>query len=590
MTGALWLLAALLPLAMAGVLGVSHRGATATTHSVAERLVHWSPLTLIPAGVIAVIGNPEPFAVDWLILGTVVGIDVISRALLLVAVLLYGAACVAVTWRGDERAPELIAYLLVSFVGNAGVYVAQDLITFYASFALMSFAAVGLVVHDRTPEARRATRIYLVLAVVSETAILIGLMLVAGTGARLVLDVPAAVADSPTRVLTVVLLIIGFGLKAGLFTLHVWLPLAHPAAPPPASAVLSGAMVKAGLVGWLRFLPLGEVEMRTVGEVLVVLSLVGAFIAVPMGVVQRNAKVVLAYSTISQMGFVGAAVGVALHSPALAPACITATVIYAVHHGLAKGALFLGVPVWKHHATGARRHLVTGGMVLAGLAVVGAPLSSGAIGKYAVKEAISGSTVLGLDLVTLLPLVATGSTILLVRLGWLLNRTELEPLHPREDPELPAWLVLVVTSATVPWVLTELWVPLEAVPRLEPVTVWDATWPVLLGLAVGLVLWRRSPAAVPDRPETLPPGDLLVIAERGAARGGQVLTRALAAVGARRDAAVTGLQRAGHALGGTARAAERGERGLGRWASSGVAVLVVLVAAIAAVVLGEDAR
>ena len=587
MIGALWLLAALLPLVAAAVLGVSHRGRTARARAFADALVRWSPLALVPAGVIALVGDPEPVVADWLVLGTVVGLDVISRALLLVAVLLYGAACVAVTWRGDPRAPELTAYLLVSFVGNGGVYVAQDIVTFYGSFALMSFAAVGLVIHDRTAEARRATRVYLVLAVVSETAILVGLLLVAGTGARLLADVPPAVADSSTRTLIVILLILGFGLKAGLFTLHMWLPLAHPAAPPPASAVLSGAMVKAGLVGWLRFLPLGEVEMRTVGEVLVVLSLLGAFLAVPVGAVQRNPKVVLAYSTISQMGFVGAAVGVALIAPALAPACITATVIYAVHHGLAKGALFIGVPVWKHHATGARRRLVIGGMVLAGLAVVGAPLSSGAIGKYAVKEAISGTTVLGIDLVALLPLVATGSTILLVRLGWTLQNTELEPLDPRADPELPAWLVLVVTSATVPWVLTDLWVPIEAVPRLEPVTVWDATWPILIGLAVGAALWRWPPAADRDRPERLPPGDLLIPAERVVAAGGLVLARAVGAVGAGRAGAVVAMTRAAHTLGGTARAAERGEHGLGRWAVNGVATLVILALVVLAVVLGE---
>ena len=583
MIGTLWLSAVLLPLVGAVALGLTHRGRSPRSRTVATSLVRWSPITLLPAGAIAVIGDPDPVVADWLVLGTVLGLDVVSRALLLVAVLLYGAACVAVTWRNDERAPELIAFLLVSFVGNAGVYVAQDLVTFYAGFALMSFAAVGLIIHDRTEAARRATRVYLVLAVLSETAILLGLLLVAGTGARLVADAPAAVATSPMRSLTVVLLVIGFGLKAGLFTLHVWLPLAHPAAPPPASAVLSGAMVKAGLVGWLRFLPLGEVEMRTVGEILVVLSLLGAFLAVPVGMVQRNPKVVLAYSTISQMGFVGAAVGVALHSPALAPASITATIIYAVHHGLAKGALFLAVPVWKHHGTGLRRHLVTAGIILAGLAVVGAPLSSGAIGKYAVKEAISGTTVLGLDLVSLLPFVATGSTILLVRLGWLLHRSELEPLDPRDDPELPAWLVLVLTSATVPWLLTDLWVPLESVPRLEPVTLWDATWPVLIGLVLGAVLWRWGPTADLGRPERLPPGDLLIPAERAVASGGRLLARTVGAVATQRDRLLEGAARSGAALGRAAAAAETAESGLRRWTVNGVATLLVLGLLVVAV-------
>jgi formate hydrogenlyase subunit 3/multisubunit Na+/H+ antiporter MnhD subunit len=583
----LWLLAVLLPIAGAVSLGVTHRGRSVRSRAVATGLVRWSPLALAPAGLIAVIGDTEPVVADWLVLGTVVGLDVISRALLLVAVLLYGAACVAVTWRNDERAPELVAYLLVSFVGNAGVYVAQDIVTFYACFALMSFAAVGLIIHDRTGEARRATRVYLVLAVVSETAILIGLMLLAGTGARLVVDAPAALAQSSTRLLTVVLLIVGFGLKAGLFTLHMWLPLAHPAAPPPASAVLSGAMVKAGLVGWLRFLPLGEAEMRTVGEALVIISLLGAFLAVPVGVVQRNPKVVLAYSTISQMGFVGAAVGVALHTPELAPASITATIIYAVHHGLAKGALFLGVPVWKHHSTGRRRYLVTAGLIVAGLAVVGAPLSSGSIGKYAVKEAVAGTTVLGVDLVALLPFVATGSTILLMRFGWLLYRTELDPLDPRADPELPAWLVLVVTSATVPWVLTDLWVPLESVPSLEPVTVWDATWPVLIGLAVGALLWRWPPAADPDRPEWMPPGDLLVPAERAVTRGGVLLSRTVDGISARRDRLALGLLRTGHVLGHAAQAVERRERDLGRWTVNGTVTLVLLAILVASVALGQ---
>ena len=581
----LWLLAALLPLAAAAVLAATHRAKSPASTATTARLVQWAPAALVPAAVLALLGPEEPLEASGLILGTVVGLDVISRALLLVAVLLYGAACIAVTWRHDERAPELIAYLLVCFVGNAGVYVAGDLVTFYTCFALMSFAAVGLVIHDRSEDARRATRVYLVLAVISESAILVGLLLIGAAGGSLIADAPGVVADSANRTLIAALLIVGFGLKAGLFTLHVWLPLAHPAAPPPASAVLSGAMVKAGLVGWLRFLPLGEVEMRTTGTILLVLSLLGAFAAVPLGAVQRNPKVVLAYSTISQMGFVGAAVGVALVSPALAPACITAVVIYAVHHGLAKGALFIGVPVWKHHGTGGRRHLVIAGMIVAGLAVVGSPFSSGAIGKYAVKEAVRGTTLLGLDLVHLLPLVATGSALLLIRLGWLLRHTDLEPLRPQEDPELPAWLSLVLLSATVPWVLTDRWVPLEAVPGLEAVTIWDATWPVLIGVVVGGLLWRFHPGPDHD-PDLVPPGDLLIPAERLVARGGDLLTRSAGMVGA---ATTTGLGLVGRSkdsLLAIGQAAQRRERDLGSWVPSGLATLAVLAAVLLAALLG----
>lgn len=583
MIATLWILSAIAPLLTAAALGATHRARSSATTTTTSILVRWAPLALLPAGVLAILGPDSLAEAPWLVLGTVVGLDVISRALLLVAVLLYGAACVSVTWRHDERAPELIAYLLVCFVGNAGVYVAADVVTFYLCFALMSFAAVGLVIHNRTDRARRASRIYLVLAVASEAAILIGLLLVAAAGSRLISDAPAAVANSPHRTLTVALLIIGFGLKAGLFSLHVWLPLAHPAAPPPASAVLSGAMVKAGLVGWLRFLPLGWVDLRTAGAILVVLSLLGAFLAVPAGVLQRDPKAVLAYSTISQMGFVGAAVGVALMSPALAPACITATVIYAVHHGLAKGALFIGVPVWKHHGTGARRHLVTTGLIIASLAVVGGPFSTGAIGKYAVKEAIDDTSVLGLDLVSLLPFVATGSTVLLMRLMWLLKWADLEPLAPQEDPELPAWLILVVTSATIPWLLTNRWVPLADVPGLEGITLWEASWPVLLGLGVGALAWRFAPRR--EGGGALPPGDLVVPIERLAAVGGTALSRVGDAASATRSL-VSG-RRAGawDQILDAGRASQRREESLSGWQLSGLAILAVLAVLITVAVI-----
>ncbi|OXS82829.1 proton-conducting transporter transmembrane domain-containing protein [Kocuria marina] len=89
-----------------------------------------------------------------------------------------------------------------------------------------------------------------------------------------------------------VLLFIGFRGKAGLVPLYVWLPLAHPAAPPAASAVLSGAMVKAGLVGWLRLLPLGQHErgLEVLGWVLLALALIGAFLAVVVGVPQETPR------------------------------------------------------------------------------------------------------------------------------------------------------------------------------------------------------------------------------------------------------------------------------------------------------------
>ena len=97
----------------------------------------------------------------------------------------------------------------------------------------------------------------------------------------------------------------------GLVPLHVWLPLAHPAAPMPASAVLSGAIIKAGVIGLIRFLPLdGSLADWSAG--LTSLGLVTAFYAVAVGITQANPKTVLAYSSVSQMGFVAAVLGAGL--------------------------------------------------------------------------------------------------------------------------------------------------------------------------------------------------------------------------------------------------------------------------------------
>ena len=111
--------------------------------------------------------------------------------------------------------------------------------------------------------ARRAPgapgRVYVSLAVLGEAFLLMGFVLLAAAtpgGSLLIRDAVAALPASPWRESTLLLLILGFGLKIGLVPLHVWMPLAYPAAPIPAAAVLSGAAVKAGVIGLIRFLPL----------------------------------------------------------------------------------------------------------------------------------------------------------------------------------------------------------------------------------------------------------------------------------------------------------------------------------------------
>ncbi|WP_040895588.1 proton-conducting transporter transmembrane domain-containing protein [Yaniella halotolerans] len=529
------LIAALIPLA-----GVARPAVRDTARRV---LAIGAPAAILPSIAAAIAGPGTELDVPWLLFGVTFAVDTISRGLLLIGALLYGAALMSISWaklRNTEKAfGTLSAFLLASYTGNIGVYLAADTISFYLSFAVMSFSAVGLIVHYRAPESYRATAIYLIMTVISETALLAGLLLTAHIGGNILSDAPEAVLASERTGLILTLLLIAFGVKAGTAPLHVWLPLAHPAAPPAASAVLSGAMVKAGMVGFLRFFPLqtdnsaaGDTAatLEIFGWVLMILSLLGAFAAALIGVAQTDGKVVLAYSTISQMGFIGALIAAGLLDRTLAEDTVDAAVLYAVHHGLAKGALFLGVPVIKHYGRGLSGIVVTIGMVGAGFAVAGAPITSGGIGKYVSKDAVEGLKIAGVGLEYILPLVATGSIVLLLRFLWVVLTEQRDPQRSL-DGELLAWLGVCIAGIVVPWMIGAQWSPLSLPEWADPQTLWDSTWPIGLGLALGGIFWWLSkrgwlPRRERDQP-AIPAGDLVAAEESWARilqdRGGAAL-------------------------------------------------------------------
>lgn len=269
------------------------------------RLAPWAPL----AGLMLALTAPADPHLD--LLGTSLGLDDTGRLFLLFTALVWLlAGWFAHGWlRDDAGKHRFWAFFLAAQAGNIGVCLALDAASFYLLFALMTFAAYGLVVHSGTVEALRAGRMYLTMAVLGEALLVAGMLLAvdAADTHRL-----ADLAASPLAGPAAVLLIAGFGIKVGVPLLHMWLPLAHPVAPVPASAVLSGVMLKAGLLGWLRFLPLGTHALPEAGAVLMVAELAAMFLGVGAGLAQRNPKVLLAYSSVSQMGFMTLGVGAGL--------------------------------------------------------------------------------------------------------------------------------------------------------------------------------------------------------------------------------------------------------------------------------------
>lgn len=600
--------ALLLPLLVAGLivfsfapLNSSTAGGSGDSAGLALRRTAtvFAPLAVLPAAALSVLAEPTAsWKLDWMLFGTVLAVDPVARSLVLVASLLFGAGLMAVTWvklrgeRGAEpRTTALSAFMLVCFTGTIGTFLAADVVTFYLAFAVMSFSAVGLVFHYRTESARRATRIYLVMSVLSETAILAGLILTSAAGGYLLADAPAAIAGSDHTGLIVALLLIGCGVKAGTVPLHIWLPLAHPAAPPAASAVLSGAMVKAGLVGWLRLFGGSEAHaLVTAGWVLLAVALLGSFAAALIGVLQDDPKVVLAYSTISQMGFITVLVAVGMINPGLSEATLAAAVLYAVHHGLAKGVLFLGVPVMEHRGGGIWGALVLIGMAGAGLAVAGAPLTSGAYGKYVSKEAVEDVSALGpglghlLSLDQVLPLVATGSTLLMMRFAFVMFSKEVHPRRP--DAELFSWLGVCAAGVSLPWLIGQWWIPQAGEFSWEASALWDASWPIVLGLLLGAAVWwaaytKKLPSWVRADGALVPPGDV-VVPEEALIRRASCATVSLLE-GAHRFTSMTREQTAvstGSAAAWFRANTQRAETAISGWQGSGVVILLLLSTAV----------
>jgi multicomponent Na+:H+ antiporter subunit A len=453
---------------------------------------------LAPAGATLVLPEP-PFRMT-------LALDVPGAMLLGGAALLWmvGGAYASAFLRGDPNAGRFAEWWLLTLAGNLGVFLAADLVSFYLTFSMVSLAAYGLIVHDGSPSSRRAGIIYVGLAVLGEAVLLLAFVFMAAAtpdGSLLIRDGVAALPTSPWRGTALVLLILGFGLKIGLVPLHVWMPLAYTAAPIPAAAVLSGAAVKAGVIGFIRFLPLG-VAMPEWGEALAAAGLFSAFYGVLVGLTQENPKTVLAYSSVSQMGLLAAALGMALVAGDTGAALGVS--FSAVHHVLVKGGLFLALGVAA--TAGVRLWPVLIPAAVLSLGLGGLPLTGGALAKLAIKAQFSDGVV-----GTLATLSAAGSTLLMLHfLRRLVQTAPRVSKAPSPAGLTWPWLVMAFAAVAVPWALYPTAESETSLEVLTPGTLWGALWPVLIGVALSAGLWRWGHRLLPRVPE----GDVVVVGER----------------------------------------------------------------------------
>jgi hydrogenase-4 component B len=252
------------------------------------------------------------------------------------------------------------------------VALARNVLTFLFLWEAMSLASYFLVMteHERE-DTVRAGWVYFVMTHAGFAALFLGFLLLArATGTMDFADWGAAAAklDPTSRNLIFILLALGFGSKAGVIPLHVWLPLAHPAAPSHVSALMSGVMIKLGVYGIARvaFDWLGAGPVWWGGTILVV-GAVSAVLGVLYALVEHDLKRLLAYHSVENIGIIMLGLGGGMlfqssHLPGLAALALVAALYHTLNHAAFKSLLFMGAGAILH-ATHTRNMEEMGGLI-----------------------------------------------------------------------------------------------------------------------------------------------------------------------------------------------------------------------------------
>jgi hydrogenase-4 component B len=277
----------------------------------------------------------------------------------------------------------------VFMAAMALVFLADDAYLFMVAWEAMALSSYFLVTTDHSQaEVRRAGFLYLLIAHVGAIAILMSFGVMQGGHGDYTFATMRHAHLSPFWAsVTFLLALFGFGAKAGILPLHAWLPEAHPAAPSPVSAMMSGIMLKTAIYGILRVtFDLLDTHLWWWGVFALTLGLITALFGVIFAAVQVDMKRLLAYSSIENIGLILVGFGLTLiyhhfQKDTLAALALTATLYHTVNHAFMKGLLFLGTGSVLH-ATGERNLARLGGLIhrmprLALLALVGTLAAAG---------------------------------------------------------------------------------------------------------------------------------------------------------------------------------------------------------------------
>ncbi|MBS6397447.1 MAG: sodium:proton antiporter [Clostridiales bacterium] len=327
-------------------------------------------------------------------------------------------------------------FFLLTLGATVGVFLSADLYTTFLFFEIMSLTSYVWVVHDEKPAAMKAGEIYLAIAVIGGLVMLMGLFLLYDAVGTLRMselhDAVGAVWTERSGQIYAAgfCMLFGFGAKAGMFPLHIWLPKAHPVAPAPASALLSGILTKTGVFGVLVVCTeIFRYDPRW-GRLILYLGVVTMFGGALLAVFSIDLKRTLACSSMSQIGFILVGAGMLELLGEENALAAYGTVLHMVNHSLIKLVLFMaaGVVYMNLHALdlneirgfGRKRPLLKGIFLVGALGICGIPGFSGYLSKtmlhesiveYAVELAAHGEPTLWIRSIEWIFLITGGMTI-----------------------------------------------------------------------------------------------------------------------------------------------------------------------------------
>lgn len=307
----------------------------------------------------------------------------------------------------DEK--RYFGFYLIVFGVLLALNFSGNIVTFYLFYEMMTLLSFPLILHNRSEEAIKGGIKYLLYSLCGAYMVLMGIYFLNRYGTTMdftaggVLETSLITGQEPMLLVIVFFMILGFGVKAGMFPMHAWLPKAHPVAPAPASAVMSGVIVKAGVLGIIRtvYYLFGAEFIRGtwVQTAWLILTLITIFMGSMLAYLEKEMKKRLAYSTVSQVSYI--LFGLAV----LQPQAMSGALLHVVCHALIKSALFLcaGIIIFQtgkknvDEMTGIGKEMpiTMWCYTFLSLALIGIPPTGGFVSKWHLAQGTLASNLAG---------------------------------------------------------------------------------------------------------------------------------------------------------------------------------------------------